>query len=224
MLRSATGQTVYDTLRIEILQLEARPGTDIDEMSLVSRFGVSRTPIREALIRLAAEGLVEMRPNRGARVAALSLDDIPAMISTMELYDRAVAYTAAMSRTEADLQELRARAADFRAAAATKITLDTVYTNFRFHHQVNLATHNPYLAEDASRARSRMLRVSIMVYGKLDSLPEVADEQHQAMIEALEARDSRRAEQLAIDHSDESKRAIAAYLSDDRFQNMAIFR
>ena len=59
---------IYERLRRDILSLSIDPGEDLDEAGLVERFGMSRTPVREALIRLASDGLVELLPNRGAKV------------------------------------------------------------------------------------------------------------------------------------------------------------
>src|SRR5450631_1187122 len=75
--RPSTGaQRVYAALRHAIIALEIEPGTPLEEERLCRQHKVSRTPMREALIRLASEGLVELEPNRGARVAALQFVDV----------------------------------------------------------------------------------------------------------------------------------------------------
>ena len=66
----------YDTIRGKILSLDFAPGQALDEQELLASLGLSRTPIREALIQLAAEGLVEMLPNRGAKVARIDLENL----------------------------------------------------------------------------------------------------------------------------------------------------
>jgi DNA-binding GntR family transcriptional regulator len=77
-------------LRNEILHLALKPGAKLDEMGLVRKFGISRTPVREALIRLASEGLVFLLPNRGAQVAPLDLVDIAHYFEALELLQCAV--------------------------------------------------------------------------------------------------------------------------------------
>ena len=73
--RGAGAQTVFEALRARILALQLPPGADIEEAALVREFDLSRTPVREALIQLASHGLVQLVPNRGARVATLDLKD-----------------------------------------------------------------------------------------------------------------------------------------------------
>src|SRR3990167_3743588 len=100
-------QRVYDDLRVRILRLELAPGEHLDENALVRAYGVSRTPVREALIRLRSEGLVNLLPNRGARVVSLDVHDIPQMFEAIELCMRVTVRWATARRSEADLAELR---------------------------------------------------------------------------------------------------------------------
>ena len=69
--------TVYEGLRDDILNLRLSPGENIQETPLEARFKVSRTPVREALIRLASEGLITLNPNRGARVSSIDISEMP---------------------------------------------------------------------------------------------------------------------------------------------------
>ena len=93
---------VYDALREEILWLRIAPGSILDELALAARFEVSRTPIREALLLLAGERLVEFLPNRTSIVAHFSLDNTGDYLDTATIISRAVARAAALSgRAEA---------------------------------------------------------------------------------------------------------------------------
>ena len=93
---------VYDVLREEILWLRIAPGTALDELALAARFEVSRTPIREALLLLAGERLVQFLPNRTSIVAPFSLDNTGDYLDTALIISRAMARAAALSgRTEA---------------------------------------------------------------------------------------------------------------------------
>ena len=76
---------LYERLRRAILSLSVPPGENLEEKELVLRFGISRTPVREALIRLAADGLVVLLPNRGARVAAIDLGDFDLFQDTVKI-------------------------------------------------------------------------------------------------------------------------------------------
>ncbi len=81
---------VYQRLREGILSLDYVPGANLDEAQLVESFGLSRTPVREALIRLAADGLVVLLPDRGAQLAPVDLADFPRYVEAFDLVQRAV--------------------------------------------------------------------------------------------------------------------------------------
>ena len=101
--RKTAGATLVDEvserLRNDILTLELEPGTPLSEVELGSRFGTSRTPVRESLQRLSAEGLVKMIPGRGAFVAAVSIRDIVELFQMREALETYAARLAARSTT-----------------------------------------------------------------------------------------------------------------------------
>ena len=82
-------KSLYQALRHQIIALEIEPGADLDEQQLVKKFGVSRTPVREALIRLSAEGLVEIRKNRGATVTSLDILTLQSIFEAGDLIEKA---------------------------------------------------------------------------------------------------------------------------------------
>ena len=103
-LARGTGATyVYDTLRQEILCLALRPGALLDEVGLAARFSMSRSPVREALIRLASERLVLMLPNRSTIVAPFDIESLPRYLDALSLMQRITARLAALERTDDDL-------------------------------------------------------------------------------------------------------------------------
>jgi DNA-binding GntR family transcriptional regulator len=120
-------------LRNEILHLALKPGAKLDEMGLVRKFGISRTPVREALIRLASEGLVFLLPNRGAQVAPLDLVDIAHYFEALELLQCAVNHWAARRRTDEDLEDIRRQRDAFRRAAGRYSQGDMMETNRDLH-------------------------------------------------------------------------------------------
>src|SRR5688572_6773470 len=93
--KGAGAEHAYQELRERILSLSLAPGADLEESVLVATLGMSRTPVREAIIRLASDGLVTLTPNRGARVAPISLDEIRAFFEALDLCQRAVTRLAA---------------------------------------------------------------------------------------------------------------------------------
>src|SRR4051812_48000126 len=147
----STGQKVYSLLREQILSLKLPPNTELDEVQFSRELGFSRTPIREALIRLAADSLVVLAPNRGARVAPLDLAQVPQVLETLELYERATTRWAAHRRRPEHLLALERRNQEFAAACRTGDPRVIVETNWAFHDAINQACGNEYMAADCSK-------------------------------------------------------------------------
>src|SRR5579863_1494663 len=94
---------VYVTLRNEILTMKLAPGTHLDELGVAERFDVSRSPVREALVRLSAEGLVTILPNRGNIVTPMDFGRVPEFLDALDLLQRVTTRLAALHRTAHDL-------------------------------------------------------------------------------------------------------------------------
>lgn len=161
-------RVVYERIKADILSLALQPGQDIDEISLSRRYGVSRTPIREALILLGSEHLVSFGQNRRANVMPLILADYPRFIEALDLTRRAVSRLAAVRRHEADLVKLRsaemafARASRGSNAGSDGLARKLGPLEFALHLGVAEAGHNGYLTQSYSRLLTighRMLRV-----------------------------------------------------------------
>ena len=93
--RGAGVQTVYEQLRKAIVDLELPPGSPLDEVRLSTQFAMSRTPIREALVRLAADGLVMTLPNRNTIVSPIDFENLPVYFEALSLMYRVTTRTAA---------------------------------------------------------------------------------------------------------------------------------
>lgn len=110
------GLAIHEQMRDDILWLRVEPGTAMDEVSLAEQYGVSRTPIREAVVRLASEGLVHTLPNRTSIVAPLVLSNLKALLDMYSLLSRAVVREAASKISDAQASLLRAKADQVMAA------------------------------------------------------------------------------------------------------------
>jgi DNA-binding FadR family transcriptional regulator len=104
--RGSGAVAVYDELRRDILELRMEPGTLLDETELAARFKLSRSPVREALIRLSAEGLVQTLRNRSSIVAPFDIVAIPSYLDALELFYRLTTRLAAKNRSAAQLAEI----------------------------------------------------------------------------------------------------------------------
>ena len=141
---------------------EYAPGKRLDEAELLAEFGVSRTPLREALIQLASLGLIELRPRRGAVVAKVSPQQLIEMFEVMGELEAMCSRLAARRITDAEQKELLAAHQACKAAAESDGPDAYYYANERFHFAIYDASHNSFLA-----AQARQLHRKLRVYRRL---------------------------------------------------------
>ncbi|MBI1173511.1 FCD domain-containing protein [bacterium] len=216
--RGSGVKRVYDVLRDEILDLVLAPGSPIDEIQLAERLAMSRTPIREALVRLASEGLVTTLPNRSTVVANIDFLNLQAFFDALTVMYRVTTRLAAQNRTEENLEMIRARQADFARAVESHDALAMIASNAEFHKAIATAARNPYFAGLANRLLDdgrRLMRVYYSSFG--DHLPHCYVVEHEDIIAAIVARDVARADLLATAHADQIVSHIRAVIArDDR--------
>jgi DNA-binding GntR family transcriptional regulator len=154
------GQLVYEALRRDIIGLRLAPGEPLEEFQLCRTYRVSRTPVREALIRLAADDLVELEPNRGAKVASMQFIDVVDHYEAMDIFLPLISYFAAVRRTASDLAVIERRLADFRNALAQKNADAIILANFSLHGAIATACHNGSLEKAHRRMLVDKLRIA----------------------------------------------------------------
>jgi len=110
---------VYNKLREDILRMELEPGELLDEVEIGKQFNLSRSPVREALIRLSAEGLVKTLPNKSTLVAPLNIAEFSQFVDALDLIQRATSRLAAKLRSDEDLQNIKDQQAKFDEAVAS---------------------------------------------------------------------------------------------------------
>ncbi len=188
-----------DQLEQDIVTGTLRPGERLDEQGLAARFGVSRTPIREALMQLATAGLVTLRQRRGAFVASFSLKEIVERFEVMAALEGACGALAARRITDGERRELLEAHEACRREAAGGGSDAYYYANEHFHHLIYEACHNAFLAEQARQLHERLkpyrrlqLRARSRVASSLD--------EHQGIVDAILAGNGDKAERLLRDH------------------------
>ncbi len=214
---------VYEALREDILRLNIPPGELLDEVQIGRRFNLSRSPVREALIRLASEGLVKTLPNKSTLVAPLNLEEFPAYIDTLDLIQRATTRLAAQLRTAGDLEQINARQAEFEAALAARDVLAMIESNRNFHLAISEAARNHYLKEFHARLLDegrRFLRLYFRSFD--DSLPPEFRDEHVQIIEAIERKDADLAERLAHEHTLQVSDRFLGYLATRRTADISV--
>ncbi len=189
----------YQRLRDMIVTLRLAPGALVNEATLMDDLGLGRTPIREALQRLACEGLVVLRPRRGAFVASLSIVDLQQIFELRRTIEGYAASLAAERATETDLAALEAALAALNtlgpeAGPETYITIDRT-----FHRAVAHAAHNRFLEATLSRMYNLNLRLWYLALDKIGPMREAIDE-HRRVLSGIAARDSALAEAAMREH------------------------
>ena len=195
-MRGTGAAFVYDSLKGLILDLELQPGTLLDETQVSRQFGVSRSPVREALIRLSAEGLVQNLRNRTSMVAPFDVAALPAYFDAVQLLYRLSARLAAVNVVPAKLEKLHRIVREHEDALHRRDMQSMILSNRDFHTAVAEMSGNPFLAgwmRGLLDQGQRLLRLYARNLG--DSLPDAALKPHRDMVEAIAAGDADRAEE-----------------------------
>jgi len=198
-------------LRQLIVEGAIAPGAKLNERALAEQLHVSRTPLREAIRMLAAEGLVDLLPNRGAVAAQLSAQSIADTFEVVAGLEGQSGELAAERISEGELSEIRALHYEM-LAAHTRRDLPTYYRlNATIHNQINAAARNPVLAHTYRTVNARLQ--ALRFRSNLDeSKWSRAVQEHERMIELLAARDGARLRKLLIAHVEHKRDAVLALL------------
>lgn len=163
LLDGAPGDSAIGIIRDRILDLTLAPGSRIDDRILMDRFGMGRTPAREAFNRLAAEGLIVIQRNRGAFVRPLDIQHIRQFFDAYVASERVVGYYCRADDAGL-LDSLQAIDRDYQEAYARQRFLEMTQLNGRFHGRIAVATQNEYIAEHALRLYNHARRLSYFIY------------------------------------------------------------
>ena len=201
----------YVAIRDRILTLQLPPGMPIDEDALIRELGVGRTPIREAIKRLALEDLVTIYPRRGTFVSDINITDL-AQISDLRIQlEGHAAFRAAQRITAADKEEADRLIAALEDVAASAEREPFMQIDASIHRFVHRCSRNSYLAATAERYLNLSLRIWHVVLDRLPHLDESVLE-HRELLQAIRDGDADRARQLAADHVATFEREIREVL------------
>ena len=153
--RTSTAQRIEQALLEEISAGELAPGQRLDEVGLADRFGASRTPVREALSRLTAQGILVQGEKRGVFVAEYSREVLSQIFEAMHEIEAACARIVSQRLNFLSRSEIEAAQAECVAAAEAGDRPAYLRANEEFHQSIYRATGNPYMAEIASEFRRR---------------------------------------------------------------------
>jgi DNA-binding GntR family transcriptional regulator len=223
-VRRHGGKYIYEELRKQILTLRLKPGTPLDEVSLAEQFGLSRSPVRDALAHLSGEGLVTILPNRTTLVAPFEIEGFPKYISALDLIQRAVTRLAAIHRTGNDLALIRQSDEAFVVAIDSGDFQAMSETNKSLHMAIARAANNPYFLTYYERLLGEGQRLLHLHFGYLNSLPTATrvHRDHAEIIEAIASRDAEKAEALAHEHTMLFQKRFLDYMRQNMTEEMVV--
>ena len=202
-IRGTGWKSVYDTLRNEILALTLPPGQLLDETTLAEWFDMSRSPVREALIRLGADELVVTLSNRSTIVAPIEVATFPKYVEALDIAQRMNTRLAAALRTDTDLKVIAKRDKAFATAVRTGNHLAMSEANKEFHMAIAYAGKNQYLASFYEKLLSQGQRMLHLHFEYLERTHEgyLLTDEHSQMLDAIRDKNVDLADELAHAHT-----------------------
>jgi DNA-binding GntR family transcriptional regulator len=200
---------IYQWLRDRILTGQLSPGTEIRQELLARQFGTSRVPIREALSRLQAEGLITLRPRRGFAVTSLDHDEIVEIFELRMAVEEHAMRIATRARTETDVREVEALVELMESldAAAPHYLLEWSSTNRLFHTRLIECAHRKRLSEIALNLRDAIepyIRIEANFTGQVRD----ANIEHRQIFDAFKNKDTEMAARLSREHCESTLRRL----------------
>ena len=203
-------ESVYEQLRAEVITCKLGPGTELREAELAARFEMSKSPVRDALLRLAREGLVITLPRQGYRVAPISLNDVLDMFHLRAALERACMERIVLRASDEELRALDR----FRQFDAAQSEGGFIAFNREFHRRIAELGGNARMRDhlhDLIDQLERAVQVSVANTRAGDPQPLVNE--HAAIIDALQARDRRAAQRLAEQHITDAGKRVQKSIS-----------
>jgi DNA-binding GntR family transcriptional regulator len=220
-------EEIYSTLKDDILNAEVQPGAILDETQLMERFEVSRTPVREVIRKLAADGLVGMEPHRSAYVKTFTVQDIADFFEAFRLTQRLVMVLSAARISTGQLDKLLKIEERLETACDTKKVKLARELNIQFHVEVAAGCSNRYLQHSYGRLLEHSTRLSSLTFRlivdkdwKLHA--SLILKNHNDIIGALVRRDCEAIARMSDEHIEIFKRRVYAALDKD-LPDAAIF-
>jgi DNA-binding GntR family transcriptional regulator len=209
--RAALHEQVAARLRELLVEGSIAPGAKLNERELAERLSVSRTPLREAIKMLAAEGLVELLPNRGAVAVSLDEQDVFNTFEVMAELEGMSGELAAQRVTDAELSEIKALHYEM-LAAHTRRDLSTYYRlNAQIHRAINAAAKNPVLSSTYNQVNARLQALRFRS-NQDEAKWKRAVKEHEQMIDALTRRDAAALRAVLVMHLQHKREVVLEQL------------
>ena len=208
---------LYEDLKRQILTMELDPDEALDEVLLSERYGLSRTPVREVFRRLAGEGYVDIRENRGARVIPMNHSTLRNFFLVAPMMYAAIGRLAVQNFKPRQLTDLKDTQSRFRMATTANDALGMVVENNRFHAIMGEMAGNPYLMPSLERLLIDHSRIGNTFFrphnGDMEERLERSAEHHDLFIEAIERRDEAGVVDLVFEHWELSRQNMEIFIA-----------
>ena len=201
---------VFNTLRDAILKGELEPGERLMEVALAQKLGVSRTPIREAIRKLELEGLVKMTPRKGAEVAQITRKDLSDVLEVRRHLEELAVELSCRKATDTELEELRRCQEEFKHKIESDDLTEMAVADVALHDVIYKTTGNNRLIQILNNLREQMYRLE---YIKDEHKRKVLVDEHQALIEAISARNVEAAKEAIRQHISNQEKTIIENLA-----------
>lgn len=206
---------VFLTLREAILKGVLQPGERLMEIGLANQLGVSRTPIREAIRKLELEGLVVMKPRKGAEVASITLDDVNSVLEVRKHLEKLVVELACKRATAEDIERIKERQVEFEESIKQGSLTDMAESDSAFHTAIYESTDNKRLIQILNNLYEQMYRYRLE-HIKDDDRRSRLVEEHDALVKAIEKGDVEEATEIISGHINSQQTVIVNHVNDVR--------
>lgn len=209
----------YDAIVQRIISLEYQPSQHLEESQLMADLGIGRTPVREALVRLQGEKMVESHPNKGVIVRPITLQNTKAMFESMSIVEFGVVDIAATKNCSLAIRKMKESNRLIEKTVREGDLLGMVEANHRFHMEFAAASQNEFLIRATHDVRSEAKRLSYLSYNtvidpdqSLDNHYDTVVAEHEKMIALLQAREIDGLKQLLQAHIDTFRNRIIHFM------------
>lgn len=211
--------TAYEAIVQRIICLEYQPSQHLEEGQLMEDLNIGRTPVREALVRLHGEKMVESHPNKGVIVRPITLQNTKAMFESMSIFEFGVADIAATKNCTIAIRKMKESNAAIEKTVLDHDLLGLVQANHQFHMDFAQASQNEFLIRATHDVRNEAKRLSYLSFNtaidpdqSLENHYDSVVSEHEKIISFLEAKEIPALKQLLQDHIDTFRRRIIQFM------------
>lgn len=219
-IKQPLAAVAYDAIYQRIVSLKYEPGQRLEENLLVAELGIGRTPVREALLSLASDLLVESQPNKGFIVRPITLQNTKSAFEALEVFELGAAGLAVRQDVAARLDRMEKANQDLKEAVQRMDVMKLVATNSEFHSQFARCSRNIYIVQGLQKVRCETNRLAYLSYGnEIEPCKSLQDHyasvirQHGRIIKYIRERKETRLKETLSEHIQTFKKRVIHYLA-----------